>query len=449
MPRLPLGSFCCFALLGSASAQQTPTPQPATVFRNVRVFDGKGPALRPSTTVVVRGNRIASIGGTAEVPADATVVEGGGRTLMPGLIDAHTHVAQATVPLAKLLTGDSNYAVLLAGKAAEGLLMQGFTSVRDVGGPTFGLKQAIDEGVVPGPRMWVAGAPISQTSGHADYRSLQDLPHRGGDPLHFTERAGAAAIADGPDEVMRRTREQLMRGASHIKLMAGGGVASLYDPLDVTQYTETEIRAAVEAADAWGTYVTVHAYTPKAIQTAIRAGVRCIEHGQLMNEETAQAMAAKGIWASLQPFLDDSDAIPFPEGSASRMKQLQMVKGTERAYALAKKYKLKTAFGTDTLFDAKLAARQGAQLAKLARWYTPSEVLKMATADNAELLAMSGLRSPYTGKLGVVEKDALADLILVDGNPIADLKLIEDPTRNFLVIMKDGKIYKNSLAGRN
>jgi imidazolonepropionase-like amidohydrolase len=227
-------------------------------------------------------------------------------------------------------------------------------------------------------------------------------------------------------------------------MAAGGGVSSNYDPLDVSQYTEAEFRAAVEAAENWGTYVAVHAYTPKAIQTAIAAGVKSIEHGQLIDEETAKLMAEKGIWLSLQPFLDDEDAIP--QAPKNKAKQLEMVQGTDTAYALAKKYKIKTAWGTDVLFDPRLATRQGAMLAKLTRWYTPAEVLKMATADNAELLALSGKRSPYPGKLGVVEVGALADLLLVDGDPVADIKLIEDPARNFLIIMKDGTIYKNSFT---
>jgi imidazolonepropionase-like amidohydrolase len=209
---------------------------------------------------------------------------------------------------------------------------------------------------------------------------------------------------------------------------------------------EREIHAAVEAAEAWGTYVTVHAYTPNSIRAAIKAGVRCIEHGQLIDKDTATLIAETGTWLSLQPFLDDQDATPFPEGSVSRIKQLQMVQGTDNAYRLAKRYKIKVAFGTDTQFSAKAASRQGAKLAKLARWFTPAEVLKMATADNAELLAMSGPRNPYPGKLGVVEEGALADLLLVDGDPIANIRLVEDPVKNFVVIMKDGKIYKNTVS---
>jgi imidazolonepropionase-like amidohydrolase len=226
--------------------------------------------------------------------------------------------------------------------------------------------------------------------------------------------------------------------------MAGGGVASTYNPIESTQYTEPEIRAAVEAAENWGTYVTVHAYTPRAIRQAVAAGVKCIEHGQLIDEATAKLLADNGIWWSLQPFLDDEDASPLAN-PVSQKKALAVFAGTENAYRLAKKYKVKTAFGTDILFDAGLTTRQGAILAKLVRWYTPAEALKMATADNGELMALSGFINPYPGKLGVVEEGALADLVLVDGNPLEEIELIADPDRNFLVIMKDGTIYKDTV----
>ena len=443
--RFGIAALLAAAMLpGLASAQQPAAAPAQTLFQNVRIFDGRGAVLSAPSNVLVKGNVIERIS-TAPIAAEpgVTVVAGGGRTLMPGLIDAHVHMAMSTVPQLLLMTADMNYVMQRQGKSAGDMLMRGFTSGRDVGGNSFGLKRAIDEGFVAGPRIWPSGATISQTSGHGDFRMTHDLPRASGEPLHFTERLGFTAVADGGDEVLRRVREQLMQGASQIKLMAGGGVASDYDPLDVSQYTEAEIHAAVEAAEDWGTYVTVHAYTPRAIQKAIRAGVKCIEHGNLADDATAKMMAEKGVWWSLQPFLDDEDAIPFREGSANRRKQIEMTAGTDTAYKLARQYKIKTAWGTDTLFDARLATRQGAQLSKLVRWYAPAEVLKMATADNAEVLAMSGLRSPYPGKLGVVEQGALADLLLVDGDPIANIKLIDDPEKNFKVIMKDGKIYKN------
>ncbi len=381
---------------GRASEPSTPE----VLFRDVRVFDGRSATLSGPTTVLVRGNQIAAIGAGAVTSSPAaTLIDGGGRTLMPGLIDAHVHIMFATIPQLAVLTGDIGFVKQLAvltgdigfvnvaaAKAANEMLLRGFTSIRDLGGPVFGLKQAIDAGLVPGPRIWPSGAFISQTGGHGDFRLPNDLPARPGD-FTYSERVGAAAIADDPDTVRKRAREQLALGASQIKLMAGGGVTSNYDPLDVTQYTVAELRAAVEAAENWGTYVTVHAYTPRAVRQAIEAGVRCIDHGQLLDDATARLMAEKGVWWSLQPFLDDKPS-PFPEGSANRRKQLEMFNGTD------------TAWGTDTLFDAKTAATQGEQLARMVRWYTPAEVLKTATADNAELLALSGLRSPYAGKLG-------------------------------------------------
>ncbi|MEQ1520079.1 MAG: amidohydrolase family protein [Aestuariivirga sp.] len=396
----------------------------------------------------MRGNIIEKISAkpiAVDKSATTIIINGDGKVLMPGLIDAHYHVAMSTMPVALMMNADFNYLTLRNRKAAEELLMQGFTAVRDVGGPSFGLKRAIDEGFAVGPRIWPSGATVGQTSGHGDFRSINDLPLSSDAPPHQLVRQGYTVIADGVDEVLRGTREQLMRGASQIKLLAGGGVSSVYDPLDVNQYMEEEIHAAVVAAGHWGTYVTVHAYTPESIIAAIHAGVKCIEHGQLADEEAVKLMAEKGIWWSLQPFLEDEDAIPLPPGTPGRAKQIQVNNGTDTAYQLAKKYKVKTAWGTDTLFDAKLAKRQGAQLAKLVRWFTPAEVLAMGTSANAELLALSGLRSPYAGKLGVVEEGALADLLLVNGDPIANIKLIEDPAKNFVVIMKDGTIYKNAM----
>jgi imidazolonepropionase-like amidohydrolase len=285
---------------------------------------------------------------------------------------------------------------------------------------------------------------ITVTSGHGDFRQFSDLPRTLGGMLSRVEQLGAAMIADSPDEVRKRVREQLMQGASQIKLTAGGGVASPFSPLDVSTFTEPELRAAVEAAENWGTYVCTHAYTSAAVQRSIAAGVKCIEHAHLMDDASARLIAEKGVWLSTQPFVDIAGAALLGPVEQSQMRQV--VGGTENVYALAKKYKIKTAFGTDVLFSKELAQRQGSSLVDLTRWYTPAEALAMATSTNGQLLALSGLRNPYPGKIGVVEEGALADLLLVDGDPIANIRLIEDPERNFVVIMKDGKIYKNSLG---
>jgi len=362
--------------------------------------------------------------------------------LMPGLIDAHWHTTFVAVSAGVALTADPGYLHLVAGREAERTLLRGFTSVRDAGGPSFALKRAIDEGVLTGPRIYPSGAFISQTAGHGDFRLRHEVPRACG-TLSHGEVTGAAAIADGVDQVLRAAREQLLLGASQLKVMAGGGIASPYDPIDVTQYTEAELRAAVEAADHWGTYVMVHAYTPRSITQAVRAGVRCIEHGHLADDATAELLAETGTWWSLQPFLDDEDAYRPPD-PAARAKQLQVTAGTDHSYQLARKHGVKVAWGSDILFDPALAARQGRVLAKLTRWHTPAEVLVSATSQNADLLALSGPRNPYPGRLGVVEPGALADLLLVDGDPIADIDLLADPDRSLLVIMKDGRIHKES-----
>jgi imidazolonepropionase-like amidohydrolase len=422
------------------------SPPALTLFQNVRIFDGNSAELSAPSHVLVRGNKIERIS-AQPIPtdrrADTAIIDGGGRTLMPGLIDAHWHATLAAIPRHIAHFGDSGYINLLAGKEARATLLRGFTSIRDTGGASFALKRAIDEGVVDGPRIYASGAVISQTGGHGDFRPRYEIPKPPHAPLSQPERIGQSAIADGADEVLLRVREQLMQGASQIKLMAGGGVASDFDPLDVTQYTEAELRAAVSAAENWGTYVTVHAYTPRAIRAAIDSGVKCIEHGHLIDESTAQLMAEKGIWWSIQPFIGEEFAGRF-EGP-NRAKALLVIQGTDTAYRLAKKYKIKTAWGSDIVFSPQLMKTHGEQLTKLLAWHTPAEILKMATADNAELLALSGPRNPYPGKLGVVEEGALADLILVDGDPLANIILVEDPGTNFVLIMKDGKIHKNTI----
>lgn len=437
--------------LPAAQAAPPPGAQAAAdsriLFENVRIFDGVSGELSPASSVLVHGNVIERVS-RDKVSADgARVIDGGGRTLMPGLIDMHWHSMFVGVPLAVAMTQDPTYLNIVAGVEAGKTLMRGFTTVRDLGGSAFSLKQAVDQGVIPGPRIYPSGAMISVTSGHGDFRSMADLPRTLGAPASRHDLAGDSTIADSPDEVRLRTREQLMQGATQIKLTGGGGVSSPHSPLDVVTFTEPELRAAVEAATDWGTYVAVHAYTPTAIQRAIKAGVQSIEHGSMMDEETAQLMARSGVWLSTQPFPDElADA--FPRGSDQWQKAQEVFAGTDRTYQLAIKYKLKTAFGTDILFSSQLAAQQGRILASLTRWYTPAQTLMMATGTNAELLKLSGKRNPYRGDLGVVREGALADLLLVDGNPIEDISLIGDPEKNFLIIMKDGVLYKDTVPVR-
>jgi imidazolonepropionase-like amidohydrolase len=431
---------------GAASAQTAPPAE--TLFRNVRIYSGATTSLSAPTNVLVRGNTIAAIGsntiGAKAASPGATIIEGGGRTLMPGLIDAHVHMTYSMWSQAEMLAEGVTAAMLevRAAKGAEDMLMRGFTAVRDLGGPIFSLKAGIDSGKYKGPRIWPSGATISQTSGHGDSRLPTERSRRFFGEISKAEQFGATFIADGRDEVLTASRENLRFGASQLKLMAGGGASTPYDPLDASTYTFDELKAGVDAASDWNTYVTVHAYTPRSIRRAIDAGVKCIEHGQLMDEESARLIAEKGIWLSLQA-LDP----PYETDSAfHKQKKNEVITGTNKSYIWAKKYGIKLAWGTDLLFQPQFAGEQNRLLLDQLQWFTPPQVLKMATHDNAELLAMSGPRSPYQGKLGVVEEGALADLLLVNGDPLTNIKVLGDPKKNMVVIMKDGTIYKNSLG---
>lgn len=431
---------------GNALSEQPEAPERPILFTNLKLFDGVSGELREGVNILVKDNKVEALPGASEKVADAQIIDCGGRLAMPGLIDAHWHATLCGITELAAMTSDVAYIHLVAAREAERTLMRGFTTVRDAGGPSFALKRAIDEGVVNGPRIYPAGAIISQTSGHGDFRFRHELPRGHTTPPSHAESAGMTAIADGEAEVLRRVREQLMLGASQIKLAVGGGITSAYDPIDTTQFTEGELRAAVQAAEDWGTYVMVHVYIPRGIQRAIRAGVNSIEHGQLADEESVRMMADEGIWWSLQPFLADEDANVKPD-PAGRAKQLQVAEGTARAYEMSKSFNVNTAWGTDILFTPQNLPNHGRQLAKLTpRFYEPLDLLAIATGKNGELCRLSGPRNPYGAKVGVIETGALADILIADGDPTQNLDFLMDPEKNLRVIMKDGRIYKDTLA---
>lgn len=436
-----LGAVALSASLPKNSfAQSAPSK---TVFREVRVFDGKSGSLKSDVQVLVENNKIKSIDTTnSPAPTDATVINGRNGVLMPGLIDAHWHTIFAAVPLNVLLAGDPGIIFAASTAEAERTLMRGFTTVRDLGGPVFTFKQAIDGGIIPGPRIYPSGAMITTSGGHGDLRLPTEIPRDGGQ-LSTSELMGAAAIADSAGDIRMRVREQLLQGASQIKIVGSGGVSSPRSPLDMTTFSEEELRAAISVAEDWNTYVAVHAYTPRAVQRALAAGATCIEHAHLVDEETAKMIADKGAWLSMQPFMSLDDAAPMSGPGLERIHQL--FAGTPRIYGFAKKFGIKTAWGSDVLFSPELGPRQNFMLTHLSNWYTSAETLQMATSGNAELMALSSFRNPYPGKLGVVEADAFADLIVVDGNPLDDIHLLEDPGKNLSVIMKDGRVHKNTL----
>ncbi len=437
-----VGMFAGFGLAPKkVRAQSIGRP---TLLTNLRLFDGMTLSMQSGRSILIEGHRITALPELNDRPEEADIIDCGGRAVIPGLIDSHWHSTLVAVSQLTAMTQDIAFIHLTAGREAGATLMRGFTTVRDVGGPAFGLKMAIDRGVVSGPRIFPSGAMISQTSGHGDFRLLSELPRFPDTPPNTIERQGVALIADGADMVLRAAREQLMKGASQIKIMAGGGVTSLYDPLDSIQYTEREMRAAVEAAKDWGTYVCAHVYTPGGIRRAVAAGIQSIEHGQLADEETVQIMAGEGIWWSIQPFLGDEDASPKSD-PIQRAKQQQVAEGTVRAFELAKAYGVPLAFGTDILFNPAGTSSQGRQLAKFARFMSPLEALHKATGAAGQLLALSGARAPYDGALGVITEGALADLLVVDADPETSLDWLDDPQGRIHLIMKDGRIVKNVL----
>lgn len=417
------------------------------LIENIRLLDHKAAKLTAPMNVLVSGSTIQKISATAiTVDKDAVKINGGGKTLMPGLIDVHVHMTFGTFTMAQLMGEDltEEFLVRKIGESAQQMLLRGFTSVRDAGGPIFPLKTAIDAGKLVGPRIWPSGAVVSQTAGHGDFRAPNERSRRFFGKPSRAEQVGATFIADGRDDVLTAVRENLRFGASQIKLMAGGGTSSAYDPIDVTQYTLDEMKAAVEAASDWGTYVMVHAYTPKAVQRAVEAGVKCIEHGQMLDEETLKLLAEKNVWLSLQNLMDNNDNMD----AQRKQKRKPVLEGQNKVWPLAKKLGVKLAWGTDFLFEPELNDEQNSYILRLQKWFSNAEILKMITQDNGELLQLSGLRSPYPGKLGVVEEQALADLLLVDGDPLKDLSIIANPEKNFLLIMKNGQLYKNIVKAK-
>lgn len=439
-------ALCASLALCATVMAQDAKQKESVLITNAKIFDGQNEKLADGMSVLVEGNKIAKIAKSIPAPAGASVIDAKGKVLMPGLIDAHWHVMLSFWPLSKFFVADVATLNLAAAKAHKETLMRGFTTVRDAGGNSFVIWRAVNSGLIDGPRIYPSGPPIGQTSGHGDWRSPQNIPEEKDEPLDYVQKTGHTLIADGAPEVMKRTREALRMGATQIKGMAGGGVNSLYDPLDVTEYTFEEAKAMCDVAKTWNTYVMIHANTDAAIRQWVEAGAKTVEHGFFIEEETAKLMAKNGVWWSMQAMeATGEDAFKF-ENPISNAKFGKCVAGIDTVVALAKKYQVKIGWGTDLQFDPALLPKQGKFLTKMKKWFTPYEALKMATHDNAQMLKMCGPRDPYAeGDLGVVKEGAYADLLLVDGNPLENIDLVADPDKNFVVIIKDGKVYKNTV----
>jgi len=430
-------AFCVPATAQDAAPQQI-------LITNARVFDGVSDKLSAPMNVLVEGNKIAKIAKSITAPDGATVIDAAGRTMTPGLIDVHVHLTWNLSPAAMFYAAP-DYLAARSLDEAHATLMRGFTSVRDISGQIFGIRKAIDEGIFPGPRIWASGAGLSMTSGHGDLRTNNTLPRQmGGPDMTDVEYMGLSLIADGVPEVLNAARMQMRKGANFLKMYVGGAVSGLYDPLDITEYSFDEVKAAADEAKRWNTYLAVHAYTDHSIQQALEAGAMSIEHATLITDETAKMIAEKGAYLSTQTGVYLGDA-PADWNADQRAKQQAAKDGLDVMFKAAKKYKLKIALGTDMVGSKKAKADQAFELTNRLKWFTPAEILKQATFNNAELLSWSGPRNPYPGKLGVIEEGAYADILLVDGNPLENLKLFNDPGKNLVLIMKDGEIYKNTV----
>jgi len=414
------------------------------LIKNVNVFDGKNDDLIPAVCVLVEGNKIAKIAKAIPAASDMKVIEGKGRTLLPGFIDIHAHL-QLNVGALPTLYSTPDYLGALALYEAKNTLMRGFTTMRDVGGTVFGVKKAIDEGFFPGPRLYASGPAISMTAGHGDYRTPITYPRQlGGSSYSELEILGITTFADGVPEVLSASRMHMRSGAAFLKMYVGGAVSGLYDPLDIVEYSYEEVKAAADEAKRWNTYLAVHTYTDDATQIAIKAGAKTLEHCNLITAKTVKMAVKNDCYISAQTgvFL-----APAPEGftPAQKARQQQAADGLDNLMKLCKKYNAKIGFGSDLLMDMEVKKTLNEEFTNRTKWFSNAEILKQATSLNGEILALSGPRNPYPGKIGVIEEGALADILLVDGNPLEDISILTDPDKNISLIMKDGAIYKNMI----
>ena len=436
--------LCVVFVALSARAQDSEPSQ--VLFTDVNIFNGiEGELI--GADVLVEGNLIKEISQNLQA-SGATIVDGGGRTLMPGLMDAHVHLALVRRPSEILNQYDWMYVGALANEQAEEMLLRGFTTVRDIGGPTVGLHRAIEEGQIIGPRLFSSGPYITQTSGHGDFRNYNDLHPGIYGQYSLMEMQGWLIMADGPAEVTRAVREALRYGAKQIKMMAGGGVSSPYDPLHTIQGGPEEFSAAVRAAEQWGTYVAVHAYTDEAVRQAVEAGVKSIEHGPFLTQKTMKLMAKNDVFLAptARISLTTPEVVGLDPTSSTAEKLRQVNQGASNQLKWAKQYGVTLVFSTDQFGAPENFKIQSDEFLTLAEVFEPIEVLRMATSNVAALLELSGELHPYReGPLGVIQEGAYADLLLIDGNPLEDVTLLADYENNIDLIMKDGKIYKNTL----
>ncbi|MCY9862650.1 amidohydrolase family protein [Vibrio coralliirubri] len=414
---------------------------------NANVFNGVDNNLIENVSILIEDNLITQIGEIDPTIADETIDAQGG-TVMPGLIDAHVHIT-LSAPFNVIDTMTREEVAIRSAKISEEMLMRGFTTIRDVAGNTLGLKNSIDNGYATGPRILPSMAAISQTCGHSDYRQNQAQERlANGHEDSPMMKLGAMKVADGRSEVLKAVREQLFMGASQIKIMAGGGASSTFDPLDTLQFTSEEMKAAVDAASDYGTYVAAHIHTSDAMRRAAEAGVMSFEHATIMDDDIAEIIKEKGIWVIPSYFTSSLIAerkIPLPNEETYR-KTERVGKAMFKSAELIKKYDIQNiAFGTDCVGETNVHATQLNELGAIEQVFDTITALRMATSNCGRLFEMSTYQHPYQeGKLGQVVEGAYADLLIIDGNPLEGVACVAN-TETQKLIMKDGKVYKNTL----
>ncbi|MFA0691028.1 metal-dependent hydrolase family protein [Vibrio splendidus] len=414
---------------------------------NANVFNGVDNNLIENVSILIEDNLITQIGEIDPTIADETIDAQGG-TVMPGLIDAHVHITlSALFNVIDTMTREE--VAIRSAKISEEMLMRGFTTIRDVAGNTLGLKNSIDKGYATGPRILPSMAAISQTCGHSDYRQNQAQERlANGHEDSPMMKLGAMKVADGRSEVLKAVREQLFMGASQIKIMAGGGASSTFDPLDTLQFTSEEMKAAVDAASDYGTYVAAHIHTSDAMRRAAEAGVMSFEHATIMDDDIAEIIKEKGIWVIPSYFTSSLIAerkIPLPNEETYR-KTERVGKAMFKSAELIKKYDIQNiAFGTDCVGETNVHATQLNELGAIEQVFDTITALRMATSNCGRLFEMSTYQHPYQeGKLGQIVEGAYADLLIIDGNPLEGVACVAN-TETQKLIMKDGKVYKNTL----
>jgi imidazolonepropionase-like amidohydrolase len=412
---------------------------PGLIVKNAKLLDTSAAELRPGAPLRIEENKIVEVaedGRELAAGADVVVLDAAGRTLMPGLIDAHVHPSITILDLTAMVRRQASWVAIETKFILEGMLRRGFTTVRDAGGLDAGIANALDRGLIKGPRVFRSGRVLSQTGGHGDLDPVMEHPQLCACSIRTT---AFSHIADGVDAVRRAAREELKAGAQQIKIMAGGGIATPSDPIDMVQYTEAEIRAAVEEAQSRRTYAFAHAYIPESIQRAVQAGVRSIEHGNLIDDASARLMAERGCY--LVPTLVIYDQIAqlgkahkFPEGSLRKLQEV--LHAGVGSIETALRAGVKVGFGTDLLGETHPA--QSREFVLRGQIQSNADVLRSATVVNADLLQRSGL-------LGVLQPGAFADLLLVDGDPLEDLGALGGQGERLDVIVRGGVICKNAL----